>query len=89
MHAKDGALGRVDDGSAEEGAEHPPVADGEGAPIHVPQLRWHCASPSPRGQRWPAPHPRNPWPRHCESREQRGPDEKKNCGKIGPREGKF
>ena len=35
VHAQDGRLGRVDDGCAEHGAKHPPVADGEGASVHV------------------------------------------------------
>ena len=35
MHAQDGGLGGVDDGRPEHGAEHAPVADGEGAPVHV------------------------------------------------------
>lgn len=35
VHAQDGRLRRVDDGSAEHGAEHSSVADGEGAAVHV------------------------------------------------------
>ena len=35
VHAQDGRLWRVDDGCAEHGAKHPPVADGEGASVHV------------------------------------------------------
>ena len=35
MHAQDGRLRGVDDGRPEHGAEHAPVADGEGASVHV------------------------------------------------------
>lgn len=35
VHAEDGALGRVDDGRAHEGAEGASVGDGEGAALHV------------------------------------------------------
>ena len=35
MHAQDGGLGRVDDGSAKHGPEDPSVGDGEGPSIHV------------------------------------------------------
>mmetsp|Transcript_22640 Transcript_22640/g.38841 ORF Transcript_22640/g.38841 Transcript_22640/m.38841 type:complete len:209 (+) Transcript_22640:151-777(+) len=35
VHAQDGRLGGVDNRGGEEGAEHPPVGDGEGAAGHV------------------------------------------------------
>lgn len=35
MHAQDGRLGRVDDGSTKQGAKHATIADGERAPIHI------------------------------------------------------
>ena len=35
MHAQDGRLRHVDDGSAEHGTENAAVGDGEGAAVHV------------------------------------------------------
>ena len=35
VHAKDGWLGRVDDGRTEHGAEHAAVTDSERPPVHV------------------------------------------------------
>ena len=35
VHAEDGGLGWVDDGSSEQGAKHSAVTDGEGASVHV------------------------------------------------------
>lgn len=35
VHAQNGGLRGVDDGCAEHGAEHAPVADGEGASVHI------------------------------------------------------
>ena len=63
------------------GSRTPPRCWWWRCPHPCPQLRWHCASPSPRGQRSRAPHPRNPWLRHCESREQRDPGERNRKNK--------
>lgn len=40
MHAEDGWLGRVDDGSAKHGAKDTAVADGKGATVHVLNCEW-------------------------------------------------